>query len=387
MKKPSLAPSLLGFLFFSPIVFSAAILHAEGPWDDEDRLMVSANTAYVQAAEGNFAAALEAEQNALQAAQDRFGPTHPSLAPFLTDLATLYRKMARYAEAESALRWALALREKNLGLEDPLTAQSLDQLAALDSDLGRFEEAEVLEKRAVGIDRKTSPIPPGLASLLIHAGEIDLRLQKNAPALEYLSQGLALIKNAASPAGSGPLKVEALWASARADLRLGKIPEASAALRQALNVAKQDSPSGLEQGDALMRLADFDLSQKNQVQASAGYQSAFKIYQHFVGPDTSYATLPYISRLAQAEEALGNEADAMALWKRVLETSRSVYGPAHPQTAVYLSDLAWTEENLGDPSGAAQHLQAALAIFKSLYDPGHPLILETSNQIQKLAGH
>jgi tetratricopeptide (TPR) repeat protein len=295
--------------------------------------------------------------------------------------------MARYPEAESALRWALALRERNLGLEDPLTAQSLDQLAALDSDLGRFEEADILESRAVGIDRQINPIPAGLASLLIHAGEIDLRLQKNTQALESLTQGLGLMKNAASPAGLGSLKVEALWAAARADLRLGKISEASSALHQALNEAKQDSPLGLEEGDALMRLADFDLAQKNQAQASAGYQSALKIYQHFVGPDTSYPTLPYISRLAEDEEALGNDADAMALWKRVLETSQSVYGPSHPQTAVFLSNLARTEESLGDPSSAAQHLKAALAILKTHYDPDHPLIRETEGRLAKLAGH
>ena len=163
MKKKSrpfpLRPNVLHLGLFFIAIFFTGFLHAEGPWDDQDFLVVSENTAYVKAADGEFSDALAAEKNALAAAQDRFGPTHPSLAPILTDLATLCRKMARFSEAESDLRWALALREKNLGLNDPLVAQSLDQLASLDSDLGRFEESEILEKRAVGIDLKIAPIP------------------------------------------------------------------------------------------------------------------------------------------------------------------------------------------------------------------------------------
>jgi len=368
-------------------LFFAYSLHAEGPWDDQDFLVVSENTAYVKAADGNFSDALTAEKNALAAAEDRFGPTHPSLAPILTDLATLCRKMARYSEAESDLRWALALREKNLGLNDQLVAQSLDQLASLDSDLGLFEESEILEKRASKIDIKITPIPDDLAQILIHLGKIDLCLQKYSEALRHLNQGLDLIKNNSSTTGFKTLKLEALWASAQADENLEKNGNASSDLLAAVDQAKQNNPTGLEEGDSLMKLADFNLSHNKQAEAIGDYQSALKIFQHYVGVDSSYVTLPYISRLAMAEQALGDNTDALALWKRALDTSETIYGPSHPQTGVYLLNLADAEKSKGDGKSAFQDLNTALAIFETVYDPGHPLIQEAESRLQKWEGH
>jgi hypothetical protein len=65
------------------------------------------------------------------------GPEHPDVGQSLNNLAALFVRQDRHAEAEPLLKRSLAIFEKPLGPEHPRVATALNNLAVLYSDQGR----------------------------------------------------------------------------------------------------------------------------------------------------------------------------------------------------------------------------------------------------------
>ena len=81
------------------------------------------------------------------------GEGHPDYAASLNNLAGLYYKMGRHAEAEPLYQRALEITRTALGEGHPDYAASLNNLAALYRAMGRPGEAEPLYQRALEIRR------------------------------------------------------------------------------------------------------------------------------------------------------------------------------------------------------------------------------------------
>ena len=76
-----------------------------------------------------------------RAMSEVYGPSSPSLAPTIKNLAQAERRLGRYDAAERHVRDALALAER-LGAEHPLTLDVRREHAILLTKLGRPDEAE-----------------------------------------------------------------------------------------------------------------------------------------------------------------------------------------------------------------------------------------------------
>jgi CHAT domain-containing protein/tetratricopeptide (TPR) repeat protein len=87
------------------------------------------------------------------------GPEDPEVATSSDNLGVLYLERGDYERAEALLKRALAIREKALGPEHPDVARSLNNLATLYSRLRRLEEGEAVTKHALSILEKN--LPPG----------------------------------------------------------------------------------------------------------------------------------------------------------------------------------------------------------------------------------
>ena len=77
------------------------------------------------------------------------------IAVNLNNLAALYTRTGRAAQAEPLYRRALALKEKSLGPGHPDVALSLNNLAVLLKTLGRLDEAADAYRRALQIFEQT----------------------------------------------------------------------------------------------------------------------------------------------------------------------------------------------------------------------------------------
>jgi len=352
--------------------------------DSEDALSIAEVTAADRTPKGKFTEALTAEQNALKIAENRYGPTHPSLVPILFDLATLDRHLALYPEAENNLQWALAILQRNFGNVDIQTAESLSQLASLYFDWGHWEDAEYFQNKAVTLWEKapqTGTAPLMLAQALGLLGQIELELGKNAKALSLIKKGDGLLEN--NPGIQPIQRIQSLNLLASAYHSLGKFPEEGSCLQKALQLAKNHfKANAVELADAQQRLAGFYHSQNQDGEAKPLYESALQIYQGCVGSYFGYSSLPYIQKLATAQEIAGQWKEARDLLQNALPSCEEIYGSSHPQVAVFLLDLARAQKGLGQKDAAQADLKTALQIARSFYRDDNPLVIQIKKELQ-----
>src|SRR5450631_71338 len=98
---------------------------------------------------------------------------HPELAQALNNLAGLYARQDRYAEAEALYLRTLAIREQRLESNHPDIVHSLSSLAALYVKQGKYAEAKPFYQHAFKISQQIF-------------GEDDVRTVTIAKNLSYL---------------------------------------------------------------------------------------------------------------------------------------------------------------------------------------------------------
>ena len=91
---------------------------------------------------------------ALQLPREVLGERHPDTITSLNNLAGVYDRQGRYAEAEPLYPQALQLRREVLGERHPDTISSLNNLARVYHRQGRSAEAEPLLPQALQLSRE-----------------------------------------------------------------------------------------------------------------------------------------------------------------------------------------------------------------------------------------
>ena len=100
------------------------------------------------------------------------GLDSPDIAPEMNNLAALYQRRGRYAEAEPLFKRALANAERR-GPGHPDVGRQLNNLATLYEKQDRHADAEPLFRRALAIYQKAAgPEHPAVATLLSNLGEV-----------------------------------------------------------------------------------------------------------------------------------------------------------------------------------------------------------------------
>ncbi len=117
------------------------------------------NLASVYSKQGRPAEAEAALKRTLTLYQRNVGKESVAAALALHSLAFLYLKQNRLAEADPLCHQVLAIREKKLGREHPLVANTLEEMAHLRYEQGRLAESKTLANRAQAIRQKAG-LPP-----------------------------------------------------------------------------------------------------------------------------------------------------------------------------------------------------------------------------------
>ena len=137
-------------------------------------------------------------------ARRRWAPTTPSSAQSLNNLAVLYQRQGRYAEAEPLYKRSLAIREKALGPDHPDVGTALNNLAGSIDAQGRYAEAEPLYKRALAIREKAlGPDHPDVGTLAQQPGRAVLRAARlgDAPQTIWRRSTGVIVRRAAARHG------------------------------------------------------------------------------------------------------------------------------------------------------------------------------------------
>ncbi|MGA8615192.1 MAG: CHAT domain-containing tetratricopeptide repeat protein, partial [Xanthobacteraceae bacterium] len=131
------------------------------------------NLAMLYDKQGRHAEAEPLYKRSLAIREKAFGPDDFYVAESLNYLALLYDHQSRYAEAEPLYKRSVAIYEKTLGPDHRAVAMTLNNLAMHYDHQSRYAEAEPLYKRALAIREKVlGPDHPDVATVLNNLAEL-----------------------------------------------------------------------------------------------------------------------------------------------------------------------------------------------------------------------
>ena len=132
-------------------------------------------------------------RQALEEAQNWFGPQAEEVALLLNNLGLLCAQTGRHSEAISGLERALAIWERVLGPNHPNVIRSLTNLAGLYCSRGRHEHAEPLFKRALASAENTlGPENPLVGKILIEYAVLLRKTKRKAEATSLDNRAKAI---------------------------------------------------------------------------------------------------------------------------------------------------------------------------------------------------
>jgi tetratricopeptide (TPR) repeat protein len=123
-----------------------------------DSVKVANTLMFIAAAlegQGKIADADRALKEALALREAKVGKDHLDVARNLEFIAASYWKQGKYKDAEPLLERALTIREKKLGRDDQQLLNTMNNLAAIYFRLKKYGPAETLYKRMLAIQEKT----------------------------------------------------------------------------------------------------------------------------------------------------------------------------------------------------------------------------------------
>jgi tetratricopeptide (TPR) repeat protein len=287
---------------------------------------------------GQYEAAREMNQSALEVREKVLGHEHPSTLASMNNLAGVLDSQGKYEEAEAMHRQTLATKEKVLGREHPSTLTSMNNLAGVLDRQGKYEEAEAMHRQELAICEKV--------------------LGREHPSTLMSMNNLATVLNSQ-----------------------GKYDEAEAMNRQTL--ATREKVLGREHPDTLAsmnNLAGVLDSQGKYEEAEAMHRQTLAMREEVLGrehPDT----LMSMNNLASVLDSQGKHEEAEAMHRQTLATREKVLGHEHPDTLTSMSNLATVLDRQGKYDEAEAMHRQTLAICEKVLGREHPDTLTSMNNL------
>jgi CHAT domain-containing protein/tetratricopeptide (TPR) repeat protein len=349
------------------IALWATAAHAQGS-DDVDAL--SKQVAQLAGA-GKYAEATAIAARALDLAERRFGPDHPTVSTALNNLAFVYSAQGRYSEAEPLYQRALAIAEKALGPDHPNVASDLGNLAELYRALGRSADAEPLYKRALMIHEKAlGGDHPQVGQELNNLGALYFAQGRYGEAESLYKRALIIAEKALGPdhrdVGTYLNNLAGLYGAE------GRYAEAEPLYRRALAI--EEKALGADHPEVALDLNNLGLlyrAQGRPVEAEPLYKRALAIDERALGSEHPNVSI-HLNNLAELYISQDRYAEAEPLLKRALAIDEKGLGPDHAQVGTRLNNLAEAYRAQGRYAEAEPLFKRAVSIDEKALGPDHP---------------
>ncbi len=286
----------------------------------------------------------------------------------MSNVATYLLNRARFAEAESLYRQALAIGEQELGLEHALIADVLHGLAVLYSDQGKYEEAKPLHRQALQIREQTlETTHPSIAISLTMLAEVYKNQGRYEEAEPLYARALHIWKQNATR--NDPAKAMLLNNLGTLYIDQGRYEEAEPLYAQALHIWKE--ALGLNDPQvayAFNNLAVIYAEQGKYGEAESLLKQALQIREQVLGLEHPQLTYP-LNNLAEISAIQGKYEEAESLFKRALQIGKQTLGSEHSQVAVSLGELAALYSKQGKYEEAEPFYKRALHIWEHIQHP------------------
>jgi tetratricopeptide (TPR) repeat protein len=260
-------------------------------------------------------------------------------AQLMHDLGRLLHSKAKYLEAESLLRDALAFSETILGPDHPHVATCLSSLALLLKETSCLAEAEPLLHRALAIDEANyGPEHPNIAIRLNNLASLLAHSMRLAEAEPLYRRALAIAEAYYEPTNPAVVRVINNLAQLLHDK--GCLAEAEPLMRRALAIDEENFGRGHpDVAIRLNNLASLLRDMKRHTEAEPLYRDALAIDEASYGLDHPRVATS-LNNLAQSLQDEDRCGEAEPLMRRALAIDEASFGPDHPNVATDLNNLA-----------------------------------------------
>jgi CHAT domain-containing protein/TolA-binding protein len=301
---------------------------------------VARRQASARIGKADYAGAIRILEDAADQMEIVLGEGHPSVAALLHDLASSYRDVGRYADAEPLLQRVVAIFEGHREMSRDL-AQALVGLASVNTDLGHLVAAEPLLRRALEAAERTDAgrreiVPQALNSLamvLAHEGRVD-------EAVPLSERALSLVE-ASADANAQATVMANLALNYAGQQRYG---EAEELLERARDLQlKRDAGNGLAIATVLDQLGEVYFKQGRYDAAVKPFEQACPLYEKQLGPQHPIFG-NCLNNLAEALDQTGHKDAAEALLRRALAITEAALGTDHREISDLVLNLATIHE-------------------------------------------
>ncbi len=362
--------------------------------------------------QGRQAEAEELQLQALELAQELYGPLHERVAANQHQLAELMRERSAYDEAETHYLRALDIYRDLYGKRHPEIARLLSNLGLLEQERGALDAAEARYREAVAMRRSiygdrhpaVAETAHSLADVLRTLNQLDEAEELCREALAIRRQGYGenhplvahsinllglIIKGRGRPGEAAQLHRQALamwlesldadhpWVAAAhnnlasALQASGERPSAREHYEAALTIYRQIyGDSHMQVATVLNNLATLHKADGDLSRAESRYREALDILRNLLGDEhinVAGATL----NLATLQLSLGEPAKSEALYRQALPTLRSLLGQEHSLVALCLTNLGRALLAQGKSQEAEASVVQAVEIYRSTLPEGH----------------
>jgi len=306
-------------------------------------------------------------------------PDHPDQGVDQVNLGIILQSLARFDEAEQALRLGIAQHTRILGADHPLTLGARQELAVVLTQLRRLDEADS-EYRAIieRFDHTLGSDHPQSALARHNFATTQYARGNYAQAEDLARQALTVAERTLPPTHERVVVARMVMAASM--LETGKLDAAVAILEDCLRLTRE---RGVRNSlpSALNTLAIGYIKQGHSREALALTAETLAVEASLPGfdPKTSYWTRVIRAR---AQFAAGDYELALTEQRQLLADYRRSYGnDLGPRAATLMSELAATLNVLGrDQAQARALLDEVIAIRRTKIGAQHPATREAEAQ-------
>jgi len=318
---------------------------------------------------GDYPGAIAADETALEIAERRLGPEHPTVAEILFGLAHARQSSGDYPGAERLGSRSLAIREAAFGPEHPAVAQSLLMLSSLEQAAGDLEAAQAMIERALAIYVKThGPENPHAALCLLRLGNVVATTGDLALGRRHMERALELLERTLGPSH---IDVARALDGLAALEEMTNLPRARALNDRALAIAEQTfGPDHIGVVQFIDSAANMSASEGKLEAAAALRERGLAIRERALGRE-NLLNAPLLDNLGIDYTDLGRYADARAVFERSRVIMARTLAPG--DVSFFISEMGLGRLDLLEhqPELAIDHFERAIAMMPAGVAPAY----------------
>lgn len=288
-------------------------------------------------------------------------------AELLFTLGTIYHKLGDLPRADTLLNESLGERTTEARTGDRLVA-----VALLRMDQARFDEADSLVRQAMALHGASQPAgDPVHANDRVALGRI-LEARGDYPgALTVLNEAVALLAQRDTTSVD---YVAATTALANTHFYAGQYDEADQLNRRILALDRErHGPRHPSVAEDLINLGAAQFERGKYPEAETFYREALAITRGWYGED-HHATAANLTMLGRALVRAERWDEAVSILEQALAIRERVFGPGHPNVASTVNELGTVMLRRERFPEAERLYQRAAAIYREAYAGRHYLI-------------